>query len=184
MGSPGLHPPHKAHQLGPEARVRDGLLHSFQFGDRAAGTATQVRIVAAPKGTDDWGRRKGEEMARYGQASEDRVVARLLPRESASVEGLARAVGVGAHTLERRRSDALSHPARERVWTAPTGSLGDPPSNVGIAVVAVPAPIVILLRSCRLPSAHHRGQAHSNTYLPNSISSLNFPLTLSTRSSS
>jgi len=58
-------------------------------------------------------------MARYGQAFKDRVVARLLPPESASVDEVAREVGVGAQTLERWRSDALSRPARERSWTAP-----------------------------------------------------------------
>jgi transposase-like protein len=58
-------------------------------------------------------------VARYGQAFKDRVVARLLPPESASVQEVAREVGVGVQTLERWRSDALSRPARERVWTAP-----------------------------------------------------------------
>jgi transposase len=58
-------------------------------------------------------------VARYGQAFKDRAVARLLPPESASVEEVAREVGVGAQTLERWRSDALSMPARERAWTAP-----------------------------------------------------------------
>ena len=58
-------------------------------------------------------------MARYGQAFKDRVVARLLPPQSASVDEVAREVGVGAQTLERWRSDALSMPARERAWTAP-----------------------------------------------------------------
>ena len=57
-------------------------------------------------------------MARYGQAFKDRVVARLLPPESASVDEVAREVGVGAQTLERWLSDALSRPARERAWTA------------------------------------------------------------------
>ena len=57
-------------------------------------------------------------MARYGQAFKDRVVARLLPPESASVDEVSREVGVGAHTLERWLSDALSRPARERAWTA------------------------------------------------------------------
>ena len=57
-------------------------------------------------------------MARYGQAFKDRVVARLLPPESASVDEVAREVGIGAQTLERWRSDALSMPAREREWTA------------------------------------------------------------------
>ncbi len=58
-------------------------------------------------------------MARYGQVFKDRVVARLLPPESASVDEVSREVGVGAQTLERWRSDALSRPARERAWTAP-----------------------------------------------------------------
>ena len=57
-------------------------------------------------------------MARYGQIFKDRAVARLLPPESASVEDVAREIGVGADTLERWRSDALSRPARERAWTA------------------------------------------------------------------
>jgi hypothetical protein len=46
------------------------------------------------------------------------VVARLLPPESASLEGVAREIGVGSGTLERWRSDALSRPARQRIWTA------------------------------------------------------------------
>jgi transposase len=45
-------------------------------------------------------------------------VARLLPPESATVEAVAREIGVGVATLERWRSDALSRPARERAWTA------------------------------------------------------------------
>lgn len=40
-------------------------------------------------------------MARYGQAFKDRVVARLLPSESAAVEDVALAMGVGAGTLQR-----------------------------------------------------------------------------------
>ena len=43
----------------------------------------------------------------------------LLPPESASVDEVAREVGVGAQTLQRWLGDALSRPARERVWTAP-----------------------------------------------------------------
>ena len=34
------------------------------------------------------------------------------------MEDVAHEIGVGAGTLERWRSDALSRPARERVWTA------------------------------------------------------------------
>lgn len=45
-------------------------------------------------------------------------MARLLPPESAAVEAVAREIGVGADTLERWRSDALSRPARGRAWTA------------------------------------------------------------------
>ena len=57
-------------------------------------------------------------MARYGQAFKDRVVARLLPPESAALERVAREVGVVARTLERWREDAQSRPARGRAWTA------------------------------------------------------------------
>ena len=57
-------------------------------------------------------------MARYGQSFKSRAVARLLPPESASLEEVAGAVGVGVWTLERWRSEALSRPARERAWTA------------------------------------------------------------------
>ena len=42
----------------------------------------------------------------------------MLPPESASAENVGREIGVGADTLERWRSDALSRPARERAWTA------------------------------------------------------------------
>ena len=45
-------------------------------------------------------------------------MARLLPPESATVESVAREIGVGVSTLERWRSAALSRPARERAWTA------------------------------------------------------------------
>ena len=46
-------------------------------------------------------------------------MARLLPPQSASVDEVAREVGVGAQTLQRWLGDALSRPARERAWTAP-----------------------------------------------------------------
>ena len=45
-------------------------------------------------------------------------MARLLPPENAAVETVARDVGVGVHTLERWRDEALAEPARERTWTA------------------------------------------------------------------
>ena len=57
-------------------------------------------------------------MARYGQAFKDKAVARLLPPESATLELVAREVGIGAGTLERWREDAQSRPARGRAWTA------------------------------------------------------------------
>ena len=43
---------------------------------------------------------------------------RLLPPESAALDVVARAVGIGAGTLERWREDAQSKPARVRTWTA------------------------------------------------------------------
>ncbi len=46
-------------------------------------------------------------------------MAKLLPPQSASVDEVAREVGVGAQTLQRWLGDALSRPARERAWTAP-----------------------------------------------------------------
>lgn len=45
-------------------------------------------------------------------------MARLLPPKSAAVEVVSRELGVAVATLERWRADALSMPARERVWTA------------------------------------------------------------------
>jgi transposase len=57
-------------------------------------------------------------LARYGQAFKDRAVARLLPPESATLDLVAREVGIGAGTLERWREDAQSRPARGRGWTS------------------------------------------------------------------
>ncbi len=42
----------------------------------------------------------------------------MLPPESAPPEAVAREIGVGVGTLERWRSESLSRPAKERVWTA------------------------------------------------------------------
>jgi hypothetical protein len=42
----------------------------------------------------------------------------MLPPESAAPEVVAREIGVGVDTLERWRSEALSRPAKERIWTA------------------------------------------------------------------
>jgi len=57
-------------------------------------------------------------MARYGQAFKDRAVARLLPPESATVEVVAREIGVATGTLQRWREDAQTRPARGRAWSA------------------------------------------------------------------
>ena len=42
----------------------------------------------------------------------------MLPPESASPEAVSREIGVGVGTLERWRSESLSRPDKERVWTA------------------------------------------------------------------
>ena len=57
-------------------------------------------------------------MARYGEAFRNRVVARLLPPESANVGAIAKEIGVSVQTLERWREDAQSRPALGRTWTA------------------------------------------------------------------
>ncbi|TDH58212.1 hypothetical protein E2C06_33755 [Dankookia rubra] len=49
-------------------------------------------------------------MARYGQAFRDRIVARLLPPESAALEVVSREVGVSIGTLERWRAQVLAGP--------------------------------------------------------------------------
>ena len=59
-------------------------------------------------------------MARYGQAYKDRIVARLLPPESSSVEHVSREVGISVATLERWRADGLANgsAAGSPRWTA------------------------------------------------------------------
>ena len=57
-------------------------------------------------------------MARFGQAFKNRVVARLLPPESAEAGEVAKEIGVSVQTLERWREEAQSRPARGRAWTA------------------------------------------------------------------
>lgn len=57
-------------------------------------------------------------MARYTQELKNKVVARLLPPEAASVEAVSNEVGVSVATLERWRSQALAEPEQERSWTA------------------------------------------------------------------
>ncbi|MGG5890608.1 transposase [Falsiroseomonas sp. HC035] len=49
-------------------------------------------------------------MARYGQAFRDRLVARLLPPESAAIDVVSREAGVSVATLERWRAGALAAP--------------------------------------------------------------------------
>jgi hypothetical protein len=61
-------------------------------------------------------------VARYGKEYKDRVVARLLPPESASVDRVSSEVGVSGSTLERWLAEALEaasggEPPRW-VWTA------------------------------------------------------------------
>ena len=63
-------------------------------------------------------------MARYGQRYKDRIVARLLPPESAAIEVVSREVGVSMATLERWRAEALANGSGEgrgggsQRWTA------------------------------------------------------------------
>jgi transposase len=61
-----------------------------------------------------------QQVARYGQAYKDRIVARLLPPESTSVEHVSREAGVSAATLERWRADALANGSgsNNQRWTA------------------------------------------------------------------
>jgi transposase-like protein len=75
-------------------------------------------------------------VARYGKEYKDRVVARLLPPESAAVERVSAEVGVSASTLERWLAEALestsggaSNGAQRRLdvrtlqrWRARTGT--------------------------------------------------------------
>src|ERR687885_1500474 len=59
-------------------------------------------------------------VARYGQAFRDRIVARLLPPESAAIDVVSREVGVSVATLERWRAQALAAPgglASSQRWT-------------------------------------------------------------------
>jgi transposase len=59
-------------------------------------------------------------VARYGQAYKDRIAARLLPPESASVDDVSRELGVSVATLERWRADALARGSGSgsQRWTA------------------------------------------------------------------
>jgi transposase len=59
-------------------------------------------------------------VARYGQAYKDRIVARLLPPESTSVEHVSREAGISVATLERWRAGALANASGSgsQRWTA------------------------------------------------------------------
>jgi hypothetical protein len=57
-------------------------------------------------------------MARYTQAFKRKVLAKLLPPNTASIEEVSREVGVSVDALERWRAQALAAPARERAWSA------------------------------------------------------------------
>src|SRR3954453_4114446 len=60
------------------------------------------------------------QLARYGQAYKDRIVARLLPPESSAVDLVSREVGVSVATLERWRAAALAKgpTGGNQRWTA------------------------------------------------------------------
>src|SRR3954447_26306376 len=61
-----------------------------------------------------------QDVARYGQAFRDRIVARLLPPESAAIDVVSREVGVSVGTLERWRAQALAAPGEltsSQRWT-------------------------------------------------------------------
>src|SRR5450631_1983459 len=73
--------------------------------------------ILEPVSSTSRGQRE-QALARYGQAFKDRAVARLLPPESAALDDVSRDVGIGVDTLVRWRSDSMSKPGRERVWTA------------------------------------------------------------------
>jgi len=48
----------------------------------------------------------------------NKVIAKLLPPNTASLEEISREVGVSIDTLERWRAESLTMPARERAWSA------------------------------------------------------------------
>ncbi len=57
-------------------------------------------------------------MARYGEVFKNRVVARLLPPESANIGEVSPEIGVSVQTLERWCEDARTRPTRSRAWSA------------------------------------------------------------------
>jgi transposase len=78
-----------------------------------------VREVAARIGSRILGRGKLE-VARYGQAYKDRIVARLLPPESSAIDVVSREAGISMATLERWRAEALADGSGggSQRWTA------------------------------------------------------------------
>jgi hypothetical protein len=56
-------------------------------------------------------------MARYGQAFKNKVLAKLLPPSSVSLEQVSQEVGVSVDTLERWRAEALN---RDFLITSPS----------------------------------------------------------------
>jgi DNA-binding transcriptional MerR regulator len=59
-----------------------------------------------------------DKLARYGKSFKNKVLAKLLPPNTASLEDVSRDVGVSTDTLERWRSESVALPARERSWSA------------------------------------------------------------------
>ena len=57
-------------------------------------------------------------MAPYGEGFRNRVVARLLPPESADIGEVSSEAGVSVQTLERWLEAAQTMPARGRAWSA------------------------------------------------------------------
>ena len=100
------------------------VVHGKPAGARSASstnprpdTAPSSAVFPEPVLSTSRGRRE-HALARYGQAFKDRAVARLLPPESAALDDVSRDVGIGVNTLVRWRSDSMSKPGRDRVWTA------------------------------------------------------------------
>jgi hypothetical protein len=76
-------------------------------------------VVAARIGLAHGGVGRGD-MARYGQTFKERVMARLLPPESAAVGEVSNKVGISVATPERWRAEWLTRRNEEwsRSWTA------------------------------------------------------------------
>lgn len=57
-------------------------------------------------------------MARYGKQFKDRLVSRLLPPESASIDEVSHSSGISVSTLERWRSEKMGEGETAVQWTA------------------------------------------------------------------